>query len=208
MVDSTGTHRWMARLACAGLCPRARPCHQQGLRPASAAGLTLRTPRNTARDRGINHLDALRRLTLALLLATLLGMSLGSVVSEARQLTVFSCHDPAGNPVGHDGWLTQRTGDLNMSLIDNCSSGAAGALALELGASTSGYGGGARSEWVFSAPTWSTISGYELQIAGSYAIPSTGAGSGQVYVNASDESDPNYDYRNLGAGSLGRHISR
>jgi hypothetical protein len=155
---------------------------------------------------GRNHwLDVPRVIAVTLLVGTLLTVTSGVAVSDAHQMTVFSCHDPAGNPVGHDGWLTQRTGDLNMSLIDNCSSGAAGALALELGASTSGYGGGARSEWVFSAPTWSTISGYELQIAGSYAIPSTGAGSGQVYVNASDESDPNYDYRNLGAGAVGAY---
>jgi hypothetical protein len=39
-------HRWMARLAFAGRCPRLRPCHQQGLRPASVAGSTVRTPRN------------------------------------------------------------------------------------------------------------------------------------------------------------------
>jgi hypothetical protein len=142
---------------------------------------------------------------VTLLIGTLLAVACGVAVSDAHQMTVFSCHDPAGNRVGHDGWLTQRTGDLNMSLIDNCSSGAGGALSLELGASTSGYGSDARSEWVFSAPAWSTISSYQLQIAGSYAIPSTGGGSGQVYVNASDESDPNYDYRNLGAGAVGTY---
>jgi len=39
MIDSTTMHRWLARLAGAGRCPRPRPCCQQGLRPASVAGL-------------------------------------------------------------------------------------------------------------------------------------------------------------------------
>ena len=45
MVDSTAMHRWIARLAFAGPCPRPRPCHQQGLRPASLADSTIHTPR-------------------------------------------------------------------------------------------------------------------------------------------------------------------
>jgi len=120
-------------------------------------------------------------------------------------MTVFSCHDPAGNPIGHDGWVRNRTVDLDMSLTDSCSAGGKGALALELGASASGYSNEARAEWVFVAPAWASIASYRLQIAGSYAIPSTGGGSGQAYVNASDETDPNYDYRNLGAADLGAY---
>lgn len=152
------------------------------------------------------RLDALRRLALAVALAVILAMAFGATAGEARQMTVFSCHDPAGNPVGHDGWATNRTGDLNMSLTDTCSGGGQGSLGLELGANVSGFQNAARSEWVFTAPAWASISSYRLQIADSYAIPSTGGGSGQAYVNASDESDPNYDYRNLGAGNVGAYM--
>src|SRR5438270_2065389 len=45
MVDSTAMHRWLARLAFAGRCPRPPPCPQQGVRPASLADSTIRTPR-------------------------------------------------------------------------------------------------------------------------------------------------------------------
>jgi hypothetical protein len=152
--------------------------------------------------------DALRRLALLLALATILGMAIGASAGEARQMTVFSCHDPAGNPVGHDGWSVNRTGDLDMSVTDSCSAGGQGALGLELGASVSGYPNEARAEWIFTAPAWASIASYTLQIAGSYAIPSTGAGSGQAFVNASDESDPNYDYRNLGAAEQGAYTLR
>jgi hypothetical protein len=155
-----------------------------------------------------HRLDALPRVVVALALATIAAMALGATASEARQMTVFSCHDPAGNAVGHDGWSTNRTGDLDMSLTDSCSAGGQGALAVELQASASGYPDQARAEWVFTAPAWASIASYRLQIAGSYAIPSTGAGSGQAFVNASDESDPNYDYRNLGAAEQGAYTIR
>ena len=35
------------------------------------------------------------------------------------------------------------------------------------------------------------------------AIPAAAGAQGQAFIDASDESDPIYDYRNLGAGALG-----
>lgn len=133
-------------------------------------------------------------------------MTLGTAVSDARQMTVFSCHDPAGNPVGHDGWSNERTADTNMTAADSCGAGGQGALSLELGANVAGYGNLARTQWVFSAPVWASISSYRIRVADSYAIPGTGAGMGQAFIGASDEGDPIYDYRSLGAGSLGEAI--
>ncbi len=119
-------------------------------------------------------------------------------------MTVFTCHDPAGNPVGNDGWTILRTADNNMLAADSCAGAGAGAMELELAANFSGYPNGAQVEWSFSAPSWASIASYNLQVASSYALPGTGSsGMGQAYIDASDESDPIYDYRNLGTASLG-----
>jgi hypothetical protein len=126
--------------------------------------------------------------------------------ADANELTVFSCHDPAGEAIGHDGWVNQRTSDLDMVAGDSCGGAGSGALRLELLANFGGYGNGARTEWVFQAPAWASIASYTLDLTGSYAIPSTGGGSGQAFVIASDESDPSYDYRNLGAGEQGAGV--
>ncbi len=119
-------------------------------------------------------------------------------------MTLFTCHDPAGNAVGNDGWTIQRTSDNDMVAADNCANGGAGAMELELAGNAAGYSNGAGVEWSFSAPSWATIASYDLQVAGSYAIGGTGAsGVGQAFIDASDETDPIYDYRNLGAGPVG-----
>lgn len=133
----------------------------------------------------------------------LLALATTADLASANQMTIFSCHDPAGNGVGHDGWTIARTSDPYMSAVDTCANSNQGSLALELGVSAGGYPNLARIEWVFQAPSWATIAKYTLQVPDSYAYPSTGAGSGQDYVIASDESDPDYDYRNLGGGPRG-----
>jgi len=131
-----------------------------------------------------------------------------AALAQANQMTVFSCHDPAGNTVGHDGWSMNRTADLDMYLADTCAAGGQGALTLELAGNGAGYANAARAEWIFNAPAWASISTYTIDLADSYAIPSVGAGSGQVFVDASDESDPLYDYRNLGSAWLGPSVIR
>lgn len=146
-----------------------------------------------------------KRSWMVLLLSVVLVLVLMVVPGSAYagQMTVFSCHDPAGNAVGHDGWSIYRTADVDMTVADSCGSGGQGAMVLNLGANPYGYGNSARTEWVFYAPSWATIASYTLQLADTYAIPSTGSGFGQVFVEASDESDPNYDYRSLGGGTQG-----
>jgi hypothetical protein len=128
--------------------------------------------------------------------------ALGTTSAQAGQMTVFSCHDPAGNAVGHDGWIIQRTNDSFMTTADNCAAAGQGSMVADLGANPAGYPNFARTEWVFFAPSWASIASYTLQLPDSYTINTT-AGQGQVFVNASDETDPPYDYRNLGAGSWG-----
>lgn len=149
------------------------------------------------------------RITLASVACIALGLAGNPPGAAANQLTVFSCHDPAGDGVGHDGWVVNRTADVDMSLTDSCAAGGQGSLNLELGANPAGYADAARVEWQFSAPPWGSIASYKLALLGSYSVPGTGAGMGQDWVAASDESDPNYDYRNLGSAALGAYtVSR
>ena len=148
--------------------------------------------------------NARRGALSAMLLATILAITVGAANSDADQMTVFTCHDPAGNAVGNDGWTILRTSDNDMVAANSCAGDGAGAMELELAANPSGYSNGAGIEWSFSAPSWASIASYDLQVAGSYAIGGTGAsGVGQAFIDAPDESDPIYDYRNLGAGPVG-----
>lgn len=150
------------------------------------------------------HSPRRARRTLACLTTALTATAALAAVSSANQMTVFSCHDPAGNAVGHDGWSIERTADLFIKLTDTCGPSGNGALTAELGANGAGYPGSARGEWTFRAPAWASIASYEMDIAGSYGIPGgIPVGSGQAFIDASDESDPIYDYRNLGAGAIG-----
>ena len=146
---------------------------------------------------------SLARLLLAVFATMSLALAVHAPLGRADQMTVLSCHDSAGNPVGHDGWSNARTSEKDMTAADSCAAADAGGLTLELGASSTGYPDAAHTEWVFTAPSWASISSYSLEVAESYAVPSTGTGSGQAYIEASDESDPLYDFRNLGAGELG-----
>ena len=148
--------------------------------------------------------DGRRRSVLAAAVV-IAAVTLLPGVARANQMTVFSCHDPAGNAVGHAGWVIERTGQSYMTAADTCGANGAGALSLELGANAAGYPNGALIQWGFHAPPWSTIAEYTIDVADSYARPgSSGVGSGQVFVDASDESDPVYDYRNLGGGTWGQ----
>lgn len=145
-----------------------------------------------------------RRNVLAAAALIAAATLLCAAVAHANQMTVFSCHDPAGHPVGHAGWVIERTGQSYMTAADSCGAGGAGSLSLELAANGGGYPNGAEIQWHFSAPSWASIAKYTIQVPDSYARPgSTGVGQGQVFIDASDESDPVYDYRNLGGGTWG-----
>jgi hypothetical protein len=154
---------------------------------------------NTSRARRA----ALLATALLVTLAVTAGLRAG--VGYADQMTVFSCHAPGGEAVGNDGWTIERSGGAYMTATDTCASEGKGALELELSGSTAGYTGAARVQWNFDAPTWATIASYELHLAGSDTVPPSG-GEGQAFVDASDESDPIYDYRNLGDGAWGSSV--
>lgn len=141
---------------------------------------------------------------IAGVLAVAAAFLLSAGVAHAKQMTVVSCHTPSGSPVGHAGWSIVRTAQMDMTAQDTCTGGGGGALSLGLAPNGAGYPNGARIEWTFNAPSWATIGKYTVHVAGSYARPGgTPVGAGQVFVDASDESDPIYDFRNLGGGNEG-----
>ncbi len=135
---------------------------------------------------------------LALLAATITPATLAPQAS-AGELTVFGCHAPNGAAVGHDGWTGSSTGQNGIGYKDTCTNSSQGDMSLEVG--TFGYPDLARAEWTFLTPEWATIANYTIQIADSYTLPYAGAGEGQVFIHASDESNQVYDYRKLSAGS-------
>jgi len=133
--------------------------------------------------------------------ATMLAGAITATSASGHEMTVYSCHDPAGNAVGVDGWSGSVAGGPFLTYEENCAAAGDGAMTLEVGAA--GYPSNAGAAWSFQAPAWASITSYTLRIADSYARPSSGSGEGEVGVEASDEADPIYDYRNLGAGELG-----
>ena len=143
-------------------------------------------------------------IVVTIIVVVLFALGVMASTASADQMTVFSCHDPAGNAVGDYGWGQERfVNGLGGVLEDTCAGSGAGALVAYIGGQTSGYANLERVQWTFSAPPWATITHYALRLPESYTYPSHGAGEGQAFVNASDESDPDYDYRALGTGSLG-----
>ncbi|HEX3510650.1 MAG TPA: hypothetical protein VHT27_06065 [Solirubrobacteraceae bacterium] len=129
--------------------------------------------------------------------------------AQANRLAVLSCHGPGGEALGDDGWLNERTADGDMVALDTCGEAGAGSLHLELAGNSGGYGNGAQTEWVFTSPSWGSIVSYRVQVADSFTTVYGEGGAdgvGQAFVIASDESDPNYDYRNLGSGSFGASV--
>jgi len=141
-----------------------------------------------------------RRAVLAV--AVVLAALAIPAAAQADQMTVFSCHDPAGNALGDHGWTQEHNGGTFLFLVDNCGANGQGGLVGELSGRGGGYANNEAVNWTFSAPSWATIAKYTISVPSSYAYPSSGAGDGQTFVDASDENDPIYDYRNLG-GSRG-----
>ena len=144
-----------------------------------------------------------RKLAPALaLVGALVGLALPAI-SIGNPMIVAACHGPSGEPVGHDGWVNERTADGDMYATDSCGARGSGSLGLELAPNGGGYPDQAQTDWLFQAPVWGKIVAYQVELGDSYALPWTGAGEGQVFVTGSDETDPIYDYRNLAFGALG-----
>jgi hypothetical protein len=95
----------------------------------------------------------------------------------------------------------------------SCTSGGQGSFGLTMGPDPTGnYHNGNGNTMSYSVPTGLTIANYSLQLyafGGPCAVVSgqCANGFGQVWANHTGQSDPNYDYRNLGYGAATSTVS-
>jgi hypothetical protein len=94
-------------------------------------------------------------------------------------------------------------GGTFITMKDTCAGSGEGALVSELPGRFGGYSNLEGGNWFFNAPTGTSVARYTVHVTGSYAEALEGGGAGSDAVSASDLSDPTYDWRSLGGGSLG-----
>jgi hypothetical protein len=134
-------------------------------------------------------------------------------LASAGTFTALSCHDQAGNAVGTRGWSVGSADGEYITFGASCTSGGQGSFGLTMGPDPTGnYHNGNGNTMSYSVPTGLTIANYSLQLyafGGPCAVVSgqCANGFGQVWANHTGQSDPNYDYRNLGYGAATRTVS-
>ncbi len=155
---------------------------------------------------------AIRRGRLAVfevvLAVVLSGVALTVGVSGARAGTFVAdlCQTPGGTPIGSNGLVEEDWGGASRVFHNSACSKAAERITMEVGPDSSGYANGQGGGFTYAAPNNVTISSYVLNMGGVFACgPVTvpcGAGSGDVFVDHAGEQDPDYDFRDLGAGTV------
>jgi hypothetical protein len=131
-----------------------------------------------------------------------------SPVAFAGTFTTLTCHDAAGEAVGTRGWSVGTANGQYITFGTSCASGGQGSFGLTMGPDpTSNYFNGDGDTMTYSVPAGLTIIGYSLQLdafGGPCGIQDgqCADGFGDVFVNHTGQSDPNYDYRNLGYGAV------
>ena len=127
--------------------------------------------------------------------------------SSAGTFTALTCHDQAGNAIGTRGWSVASANGEYITFATSCAGASQGSFGLTMGPDPSGnYYNGNGNTMTYSVPAGLTITSYSLQLyafGGPCTIQSgqCADGFGDVWVNHTGESDPNYDYRNLGYGA-------
>jgi hypothetical protein len=125
----------------------------------------------------------------------------------AGTFTALTCHDLAGNAVGTRGWSEGAANGEYIVFGAGCASGGQGSLGLTMGPDPTGnYYNGNGNTMTYSVPSGLSIVSYSLQLyafGGPCGIQDgqCADGFGAVWVNHTGQSDPNYDYRNLGYGA-------
>jgi hypothetical protein len=165
--------------------------------------------------RNLKHARHCARIRAAITLGTLAVVAclLAPSLAFAGTFTALTCHDPSGNAVGTRGWSVGTASGEYITFGANCANGGQGSFGLTMGPMPSGnYVNGNGNTMTYSVPTGLTISGYSLQLyafGGPCGIQSgqCADGLGQVFVNHTGQSDPNYDYRNLGYGAQAPTVS-
>lgn len=143
---------------------------------------------------------------LALAVGIVACLLLPSRASAGRFVAV-TCHGPSGAVAGARGWNVAAATGQYITYSDACANDGQGALGLTMGPNPIGeYYNGEGDTMTYSVPAGLNITGYSLRLdafGGPCTIQSgqCADGLGQVYVNHTGQSDPNYDYRNLGYGA-------
>ena len=144
---------------------------------------------------------------LAVLPAGVACLLVAPVLASAGTFTALTCHGPSGSAVGTRGWSEGTAVGEYISYGDGCASGGEGSFGLTMGPNPrSDYVNGNGDTMTYSVPAGLAILSYSLQLeayGGPCGIQSgqCADGLGQVFVNHTGQSDPNYDYRNLGYGA-------
>ena len=130
-----------------------------------------------------------------------------AALASAGTFTALTCHDSAGNAIGARGWSVGAANGEYITYGNGCASGGEGSFGLTMGPDPTGnYYNGNGDTMTYSVPAGLTIAAYSLQLSafgGPCGIQNgqCADGLGQVWVNHTGQSDPNYDYRNLGYGA-------
>jgi hypothetical protein len=159
----------------------------------------MRAPRSQHRGRAAQLVVvALAGATFSLAAPTL---------ASAGTFTDLACHDAAGNAVGTRGWSVGSANGEYITYNADCANGGQGSFGLTMGPDPTGnYYNGNGNTMSYSVPGGLAIGEYTLQLY-AYGAPcgiqsgQCADGFGQVWINHTGQSDPNYDYRNLGYGA-------
>jgi len=133
--------------------------------------------------------------------------------ASAGMFTALTCHDLAGNGIGTRGWSVGEAHGQYITFGAGCASASQGSFGLTMGPNpTSNYFNGDGNTMSYSVPAGLTITGYSLALyafGGPCGVQSgqCADGFGAVFVNHTGQSDPNYDYRNLGYGAATTTVS-
>jgi len=147
------------------------------------------------------------RVAVGLLAGAVCFLILSSSLATAGTFTAVTCHDPAGNAAGTRGWGVAAPNGQYITYAASCANGGQGSFGLTMGPNPTGnYFNGNGDTMSYAVPSGLTILSYSLHLyafGGPCAIVNgqCANGFGQVWVNHTGQSDPNYDYRNLGNGA-------
>jgi hypothetical protein len=140
-------------------------------------------------------------------LASLACLLVVASAAHAGTFTALTCHDLNGNAIGTPGWSVGTASGQYITFGSSCANGGQGSLGLTMGPNPTGeYYDGDGNTMTYSVPAGLEILDYSLQLyafGGPCGIQNgqCADGFGQVFVNHTGQSDPNYDYRNLGYGA-------
>jgi hypothetical protein len=145
--------------------------------------------------------------------ACALAVLVTTSLARAGTFTALSCHDSAGAAVGARGWSVGKEEGGYITFGDGCAGGGAGSFGLAMGPDpTASYVNGDGDAMTYFVPAGLAILGYSLRLnayGGPCGIQSgqCANGFGDVFIDHTGQSDPNYDYRNLGYGRQEQTVS-